>query len=72
MIAWRGALLALLFLIRYRHQISFHASLVWLHSTSAWTNRQLRLRCDLDCLIRKAREVPAMIAFKPRLTPVRL
>ena len=39
MIAWRGALLALLFLIRYRHQISLHASLVWLHSTAAWTGR---------------------------------
>ena len=39
MIAWRGALLALLFLIRYRHQITFHVSLLWLRSASACANR---------------------------------
>jgi hypothetical protein len=69
MIAWRGALLALIFLVRYRHQISFHASLVWLHSTSAWTNRQLRN--DLDSLVRTPGTLPAVNGFRQRLTPVR-
>ena len=69
MIAWRGALLALLFLIRYRHQITFHASLLWLHSAAAYANRLLPRRSSW---LPSPKLSPAMNGLRqPRLASVR-
>ena len=72
MIAWRGALLALLFLVRYRHQISLHASQIWLRSRFAWTNRPSLFRSGLGPVVREPVRLPGINALRPRLTPVRL
>lgn len=72
MIAWKGALLALLFLVRYWHQITLHASLLWLHSTSLRANRLLRIRSSRTPTIGQSKPLAAICGLqKPRLAPVR-